>query len=248
MGDAAFEASMGASTAASGERPREGEGANAGLFIPRVELGGAMRAQVGELFDVGLVWDYGAREGAYRTSPDQPTPDNGSVWGGGASAFASLPTLTPGFRVGVGLDLLVYSIPYVEYRTCATGCLKPYTTVDRDRENVGVYSLSIIPSWRAGRVTLFGGGTMRNHPTITKGSVEGPAEDLLSDEVEAGPPNFVVSAGVELEVVAGLRAMALVYQPITTDPVEYGPTLGLALTIPLARRAPAPMAGATARR
>jgi hypothetical protein len=41
--------------------------------------------------------------------------------------------------------------------------------------------------------------------------------------------------GVEVELDSGLRAMAYVYQPVYMDPVQYGPTLGLAVTIPLAR-------------
>jgi hypothetical protein len=243
LGDASAEAAFGASTLASTGRPTEGEEANAGLHIPSVELGGALRGRVTDYLDVGVLFDYGLRRGATSTSDDQPTPDNGNVWGGGASLFLSLPTASPALRVGIGLDLMAYSIPYVEYRTCIENCAgHPYSTVDHDRETIGVYSVSLVPSWRAGRLTLFGGGTLRNHPTIAKGGIEG--EDLdLDDDVDAGPANVLVSAGAEVELGAGVRAMGMVYQPITSDPVEYTPTFGVALTIPLGRRAqPAPAA------
>lgn len=247
------EASVGASTLATTSPPREGDGANAGLHIPRVELGAALRGRLSENFDVGLLWDQGLRQGAYKTSADQPSPDNGSVYGAGASMFASIPTATPSFRIGLGLDLMAYSVPYVEYSTCVENCYgAPYTTVDEGRELIGVYSLSVIPSFRTGPLTLFAGGTVRNHPTVEKGSLETDADDIFDDEVREGPANFLVSAGAEIELGAGVRAMGMIYQPLTRDPVEYGPTFGAALTIPLGRRAPSraapPASAAQARR
>jgi hypothetical protein len=238
LGDASSEASFAASTLTSADRPREGEDANAGLHIPRYEVGAALRGRLSQNLDVGLLWDHGFREGARPTSPDQPTPDNGAVFGGGAGMFASLPTAMPGLRIGVGLDLMVYSIPYVEYRTCVPkDCFgRPHTMVDEDRDLIGVYSASLIPSWRVSSLTLFAGGTLRNHPTIVKASTESDFDD--DEEVENGPANLLVSAGAEIDIGAGVRLLGMIYQPVTTDPVEYAPTLAVALTIPLARRVP----------
>ncbi|HTE55938.1 MAG TPA: hypothetical protein VK698_34030 [Kofleriaceae bacterium] len=239
LGESAAEASFGASTLVSGAPPEEGAGANAGLHIPRRELGGALRGGVTRNLDLGILWDYGLRQGAYKTNQDEPSPQNGSVWGAGFSTFYSIPSVFPGVRIGIGLDLMRYSVPYVEYRTCVEYCdAGPYTTVKHDREGINVYSLSIIPSWRSGRITLFGGGTLRNHPTVAKGEVEYGTYD--DDEVEEGPTNLVVTAGAEIELVAGVRLLGMVYQPMSEDPVRYGPTIGVALTVPLARRAPPP--------
>ncbi len=245
LADAAAEASFGASTLATTNPPEEGPDANAGIHIPRLELGGALRGRLTDSLDLGFVWDQGLRQGAYKTSPDQPSPGGGSVYGGGASLFASIPTAEPSFRVGVGVDLMIYSIPFVEYRTCVENCGgKPYSTVDHDREEIGVYGLSLIPSWRSGRLTLFAGGTVRNHPTVAKGEIEGDIE--LDDEVRAGPVNLLVSGGAELELGAGVRAMGMVYQTLTDQPVRYWPTFAVGLTIPLGRRAPAPSPGGPA--
>jgi hypothetical protein len=242
MGASAAEASVGASTLVSAGAPEEGEGANAGLYIPRVEMNAALRGQLRENLDIGVLWDHGFRKGAYATSEDQPSPDNGSVYGGGGSLFYSMQTGAPELRVGFGIDLMIYSIPYVEYRTCVDFCGDgPYTTVTHDRDNIGVYSLSLVPSWHSGRLTLFGGGTVRNHPTIEKGSVEGVFDS--DDEVTGGPAVFIAHAGLEVEVGGGVKAMGLVYQPLEQDPVRYLPTLGVALTVPLARRAVAAPAG-----
>lgn len=233
---AAAEASVGASALARTDAPKEGPDANAGLYIPRVEVTAALRKQISSDLDLGLLYDHGFRRGAYATSEDQPEPNNGSVYGGGVTGFYSVPTGTPGLRVGIGLDLLIYSVPYVEYRTCVDLCgSEPYSRVDHDRDSIGVYSLAVIPSYSTGRVTVFGGGTVRNHPTIDKGSIEGPLEIDSDDEVKSGPPNFVLSGGIDIELGQGIRAMAIVYQPIDRDPVDYAPTLGVGLTLPLGR-------------
>jgi hypothetical protein len=238
LGEASGEASFGASTLASAAAPQEGDGANAGLYIPRVEVVGALRKRISDNLDLGVMWDHGFRRGAYATSEDQPSPNKNNVYGGGLSGFYSLATSAPGLRIGVGLDLLLYSIPFVEYRTCVSLCGgQTYTQVDHDRETIGVASLSVVPSWKTGRLTVFGGGTLRNHPTVEKGSLEVLDVD---DEVEGGPVNFILHAGVDVELGGGLRAMALVYQPIDQNPVQYYPTLGVGLTIPLAKREPPP--------
>src|SRR5687768_10645970 len=70
MGDAAAEASVGASTLVSAGAPEEGENANAGLYIPRVEANAALRGQVRDNLDIGVLWDHGFRRGAYATSED----------------------------------------------------------------------------------------------------------------------------------------------------------------------------------
>lgn len=237
MGTAASEASVGASTLISAGAPAEGENANAGLYIPRVEANAALRGRLTDKLDIGFLWDHGFRRGAYATSEDQPEPKNGSVYGGGGSLFYSMSTGAPEFRIGIGFDLMIFSVPYVEYRTCVDFCPEgPTTTVSHDRDSIGVYSLAVVPSWRSGRVTVFGGGTMRNHPTIEKGSVEGVFDS--DDEVTGGPAVLIAHAGVEVDVGGGVRAMGLVYQPLEQDPVRYMPTLGVALTVPLAQRRP----------
>jgi hypothetical protein len=243
LGNATAEASFGASALGRTDAPVEGQDANAGLYIPRVQMFGALRKRLGDDFDLGVLYDHGFRRGAFATSDDQPEPRTGSTYGLGVTSFYSI-EVDPRFRIGIGGDLMIYSIPYVEYRTCVDFCGDaPYTRVEHDRDSIGVYSLSVIPSWRSGRLTLFGGGTIRNHPTIDKGQIDDIFDD--DDEVEGGPPNFIVQAGIDLELGQGIRAMAIAYQPVDEDPVDYAPTFGLALTFPLGRHrkaTPAPAA------
>jgi hypothetical protein len=111
-----------------------------------------------------------------------------------------------------------------------------FTDVSHDRETIPVLSIGLTPSWRLSpNWAVFGGVNLRNHPTIDKSDVEIGVEVLDDEEVSAGPGNVVAAAGVEFEMTNGLKMMAYIYQPVYMDPVEYGPTIGVNFTIPIAR-------------
>lgn len=206
---------------------------SAGVQIPQTQVNAGMRFRtpVPDL-DMGFVWDYGASEGSHKAAADQPTVEHGDVIGGGFTLHYSVATDTPGLRVGLTGDLLLYSVPYVEYQTCID-CEVPWTDVDEEREMVPVLALGVVPSWNLGMVTLFGGVTMRNHPLVERGEISDSVTEELDEEVQAGPLNFIANAGVELGKPGGVRGLVHVYQPLGRDPVQYGPSFGIALSIPL---------------
>ena len=87
--------------------------------------------------------------------------------------------------------------------------------------------------------TLFGGLTARNHPTIRqKGTEIDPTE---GNDVEGGPMNLVISAGVESELGAGIKASLIAYGDASRSPVQYPLGVAATVTIPLGPRdAPTP--------
>jgi len=233
MGVNKHEVSLGTPTLASLTSPKEVDGANAGVVLPRWEFNGAWRVQASPNFDIGLVVDWGLDKGSRSVDDDQPDPDNGDVRGGGFSFGYSF-VASEALRIGLTADLLFYSIPYVEYRTCVSGCVVDFTDVKHDRETVPVFSIGITPSWRMSpNWAVFGGANLRNHPTIEKGDVELLVEVFDDEEVEPGPGNIVAAAGVEFTMGNGLRMMAYIFQPVYADPVQYGPTIGVNFTIPI---------------
>jgi hypothetical protein len=203
--------------------PSDG-GGNAGLYIPRVDLNGGLRARIGPLA-LGLVYDHGANDGATAVAPDMPHPD-GDTYGGGvtiAYAAGSGP-----FHVGLELDLLRYSIPWKEMWTCVQDCqFGVAPTVQQGREGVGVYAVGVVPSVRTSWGAVYGGATLRNHPTIAKGDVE---QIEIFAPVESGPVNLVLSFGVEVRLAGTLRGGLLAYVPLGDDPVRYPVTLAASLT------------------
>ncbi|HSK04754.1 MAG TPA: hypothetical protein VK932_26065, partial [Kofleriaceae bacterium] len=214
---------------------------NAGLEIPGTQLFGNLRLQPFEGLTLGLVYENGLDAGAKPLKSTQPPVDGGNVEGYGFNFDASIRTGDPRFRVGLGVDAMVWNVPYVEYFTCAAGeeCF-PYSIVSRGSDTVESLAVSLTPSYRPSEgVTVFGGLTVRNHPTIKqKGQTSDP---LFEPEVRAGPANFIVSGGVEVALAGGaLLASAIAYWDASREPVEYGPGVAVMLGIPLGRRTRAP--------
>lgn len=224
------EASMGLATLMSASAPSEGD-PNAGVYIPRIQANGALRFRPGNRFDIGLIYEHGFEKGSTAIAEDQPNP-TGDAKGLGLSMGVSIPTGEPGLNVGLTGDFIIYSVPYIEYSTCID-CPTPYTNVEEFSEEVPVVSLGVIPSYRRGPWTVFGSLTMRNHPTTRRGEITTDDDD---NSVDPGPFNAIVAAGASYTTPARVKLSMLVYQPVTTDPVEYAPTLAAAITIPFGSR------------
>jgi hypothetical protein len=235
--DGQQEVSFGSAAVVSAGTPTEGD-RGAGIELPRIDLNGALRFALGKNADLGFVWDQGLDEGSQKIAPDQPSPKNGDVYGGGLSFQYSVFFQDSKLRLGLTTDVLYYSVPYVEYRTCVTGCegMPMLSTIERGRRTVPVVSLGVIPSYRFGRVTVYGGMTARNHPTIDRGDIEDDV--IIEDEqdVYAGPFNLVASLGVDVAIYRSVRASLQIYQPLTQTPVAYRPTVGLGVSIPIGER------------
>lgn len=214
--------------------PVEAPNANSGLYVARHQIGGGARIRVGESsFDVGPEVEVGLPADAMRTSEDAPGQPEGATWGSGISMQYAIP-LGDMMRLGIAGGFLLYTVPYREIATCISGCSSGYE--ESGRHFVPVYSLSLLPSVRVNRsLVAFGGVTFRNQPTNTGDAIE-TKEAFESDdsaEVRAGPMNMIVAAGVEVDLGAGLKAFTQLAQPITRDPLAYGPSVGAGLSLAL---------------
>lgn len=227
---------IGASSVANLGKPRVGD-PNAGIEIPGTQLHGDLRARIGESFSLGILYEHGMDQGATKLKSTQPDVDGGPVSGYGISMDMSIRTGDPRFRIGIGVDTIVWSVPYVEYLTCAAGeeCF-PYMIEGEGRDTVTTFAASITPSYRASDdIVLFAGATVRQHPTLPqKGTVTDPGFDEV--EVQSGPANFLVSGGAELSLAdGGLLASAVAYWDVSRDPAKYKPGIGVQLSIPLGK-------------
>lgn len=135
-----------------------------------------------------------------------------------------------GLSFGLGLEAMSWSIPYVEYRTCVAYCEEndaPAQQMHHGNENVGTLGLAFVPTYRTGNLALFGGAYARRHPTIVRKGTEQYVDDY-DEDVSGGVYNVLVHAGIEYRLPA-LSVMATVQQNLTSDPVAYGPSFGLAI-------------------
>jgi len=226
----AGEVSLGATNVMDVVTPGAGN-PDAGDAVPSTQLRGSLSGRINDVISLGGVYERGLASGSHAITSSQPPVDNGDVAGYGVNGTFSVPTSVPGLRVGVSVELLVWSVPWVQYTVCVQNCLPgpSYAVMDKGTDTVATFALGVIPSYRVGRLTVFGGATIRNHPTIT--------EKILTDEpgdaeVRGGPFNLTVHVGAAVDLGGGVRASLLLDQTVTADPVSYGPGVAAMLAIP----------------
>jgi hypothetical protein len=210
--------------------PHEAPNANAGVYIPRYQIGAGARFRLGQNFDIGPVFEYGLRQGSFAVAEDVPPRPDKDTMGFGLSVAYSIHA-TSRFRIGIAVDTLLYFIPKVAYID-DTACSPPdwnCQKVDDDVDVVPVLALSVMPSVLVTRwLVLFGGITLRNHPTIDKESWTTTWDDV---DVEMGPANVTLGAGAEFRLHKRVFLMLQLYYPVTRDPVVYYPVVGAGIKV-----------------
>lgn len=232
---------LGASNLGNVTAPNAGD-PGAGDIVPSDQLRGSLDLRASRNVSLGVAYEHGLAAGATRVKDSEPPITDEDVTGYGAHIAVSIPTSNPAWRIGVATELMMWTIPWVQYSTCVDNCgtSTGTTVMSTGRDQVPTIALAIVPSYRAGRLTVFGGFTARNHPTIIE-----KIDTVLPNEpadVQSGPFNITAQAGAEIEISSGVTASVLVHQTLTRDPVIYGPSLAAMLTIPLGRDEPPPAA------
>jgi hypothetical protein len=208
-----------------------------GDVVPKEQLRANGLFRIGDNFMLGGTFQYGVAQNATVLSPSEPKIKDANLSGVGVTMAMSLPTGEPGFRIGLALETTMWSVPWVEYTTCIDLCTVPgFTYSQQGSQDVVVAKLAVIPSYRIGAMTYFGGVTLQNQPTITEKIVTSVPDG--DGDVGGGPVNVTAHAGLAVELGAGIRASAFVHQTLTRDPINYGPGLGMAISIPLGRKEP----------
>jgi hypothetical protein len=235
--DSIAEISAGASSVAHLGKPGLGD-PEAGVEIPGTQLFGALRLGILDRAAIGLVYQNGLDASAHPLKSTQPPVDGGNVQGYGVTFDVAISTNNPNLKVGLGLETMFWHIPYVEYYTCAAGeaCF-PYSIQAEGADTTPTIGAALTPSYRLGDVTLFGGVTARQHPTLQQKGMD--TDPLFQEpEVESGPFNFIVSAGAEVAFGGSqkVKASAIAYWDTTQNPAKYGPSLALMITLPIGKR------------
>jgi hypothetical protein len=222
--------SLGASNLADFRAPTAGD-PDAGIAIPSTQLRGELAFRPTKNFSFGVVHEHGLASTATAIHDSQPPLTDDDVTGNGIIMAYSIETGTPGFRVGIATELLVWDAPWVQYTSCVANCGTPgYTVESNGHSSVGTAALGVVPSYRYGRFTVFGGLTVRNQPTLSEKTYTNVPAD---PEVQGGPANWILHAGADVDIAYGIRASVFVHHDLSADPVNYGPAIGAMLTLPL---------------
>ena len=219
--------SLGA-TALDPTRPVAGD-PDIGVEVPGVQARGELDVRVTASFSLGVFHERGLASSARALHDTQPAVAGGDVAGTGAM-FRYAPPLDDHWRLAIAIEASMWSVPYVEYVTCTT-CETPFTDVTRGSGVAMVLAGSLVPSYHSGRVTWFGGLTVRNHPI----AIEKDMQNFVGDNggIDDGPGVAILDAGAEVTVGDGVRASLAIAQVLDAAPVAYGPSIALAVTIPL---------------
>lgn len=224
------EVSAGLSNVTDFVKPSVGDATQA-VEVPGTEMRDELRLRLGQRGSLAAIYEHGFASTSQRPDATQAPVGPGSVQGYGVGGSYSFATANPAFSVGTTLELMSWSLPYVEYRTCTEppNCSGDITVVAHGRAHPLTLGIGVTPSYRSGKVTFFGGAFARNHPTATRKEYDVNLYDDSGD-VRSGPFNVLLDAGVEVELDRWLSAVMVVHQDLVADPVQYGPGLGLALT------------------
>jgi hypothetical protein len=220
------EVQLGASNLADLRAPGLGDPSSA-VEVPGTQLRGGLGLRINEYLALGLHYEEGLHATAEQTNRTAPRVEGGDVSGGGGSIALTLP-LDDQWSIGLTTELALWSTPWTAYST-EQDSGSTYKTGGTD--TVATLAFGLVPSYRSGRWTFFGGGTLRNHPTIRQKDILNEVES--GGHVTEGHDGLTLHAGAEVELGARIRASLYVAQTVTTDPVKYGPSVGLMFTIPI---------------
>ena len=227
--------SIGADNLVDLVRPSVGDPTQ-GDEVPEHQLRGQAALRIGPHFSIAGVYEHALAQNATVVSPTSPRISDATLNGYGFSLRWSTTTEEPGFHVGIALEVVAWHVPWVEYNQCVENCDSSTSYAATDSKMIPTLGLAIGPSYRVGRMTYFGGITIRNQPTITELNTTTVPDD--DGGPNAGPINLTLHAGVGVDVGDGIHANAFVHDTVTDNPIAYGPSIGLEVEIPLGKRVP----------
>jgi hypothetical protein len=213
-------------TTTSTMRPRAGNETTA-LEVPDHQVRGELRIRFFERAEIAFIHERAVGR-ATQIDDTQAETDTGQPYGGGVALRGSIAPSGAPWSVGIDVEFMGWSVPYAEERTCIAECEGvPAHQSIRSRSAEGTFGFGITPAYRLGKLSLFGGGFLRNHPTVVRKGTE--YSQFNNEDTEAGPVNVLLHAGAAYRM-GPITALLLVHQNLDRDPVIYGPGIGLALS------------------
>jgi hypothetical protein len=195
--------------------------------VPATQLRSELAFRAGQRTRLAAIYEHGFGSTAQQPDPTQAPVGRGNVRGYGTSVEHAWETSRPGLSVATTIETMIWSIPYVEYWNYTDDRASSDVNISRGRAEVITFGFGIAPSYRSGRITLFGGAFARNHPTAERKEYDVTVP--TGGDVESGPFNLLLHAGLELEIDRWLSALVVVHQDLMASPVAYGPGIGIAL-------------------
>jgi hypothetical protein len=203
--------------------------ATASVEVPSVQVRGELRLRVFRFGQLALIHERGLADTYHALDPAQPPVREGSATSVGAAVrytvhFAD----TPAFTIGLGIEGLVWSLPYVRDKSCLAICNPDhYPRLEEGTATTMVSAFSLIPAYRRGRWTFYAGLYAAPHPTVHR-EVTQTAATGYDLGVDPGDMNVLAHAGVELSI-RQLSVLVQIQDDLSVAPASYAPSFGLAI-------------------
>jgi hypothetical protein len=199
------------------------------IEVPSQQVRGELRFRVGRFGEIAAIHEH-ALSGSYAAlDPTQAPVREGSAQSLGlAVRYAVHFDEAPELYIGLGLEVVDWSLPYVEYRSCVMNCDGvPTQEMTSGTDTLAMLAYSITPTYRSGPFSLFAGLYATPHVTVVRKGTELYAEDYDS-ELDRSHYNFIVHAGAEYRLGV-ISVLAHVQGDLSQEPVWYAPSFGLAI-------------------
>lgn len=242
--DGPIELSVGMNSVGDAVEP-ELKDTQAAIEVPSQQMRGEVRARLGRegaRGELAAIYEQSLEGSMHALDPTQAPVSEGQPTGLGLATRYSFATGVSGFSIGTGIEVMTWSIPYVEYRTCVAYCEEnaaPEMQTSHGTENVGTFGFALTPTYRTGNLAIYAGAYTRRHPTIERKGTEQYVDTGYDEDVAGGTYNWMVHAGVEYRLPV-ISFLATVQQDLTAAPVQYGPTFGFAIALRAPNRARLP--------
>jgi hypothetical protein len=130
------------------------------------------------------------------------------------------------FRLGVGTTFGFASVP-----------VRVGNNTNSERDEAGQFALALVPSWRRGNLTAFGGITLATEIDVPGALIVDDSFD--APEVYGKGGAWVFSAGATMSFESGLRLTGQLARPLGGEIADYGTELDLLVGFDFGARAAA---------
>jgi hypothetical protein len=227
--DGAIEASFGASSVGDVRRPTLAD-RDASIEVPGAQVRGELRLRIRRRVELAALYERAIARTFRPLDPSQAPVEEGTAQGRGLGLRYAIPFEgAPNLSLALGIEAWIWSIPYVEYRTCVAECeAVSRLTIERGTSMVQGGALSLGLAYRSGSWTYGTGMHLARHPTIARKSETSFPE--AESDVESGDVNMIAHAGVEYRL-GPASLLVRVQRDLTAAPVSYGPSFGFAIAV-----------------
>jgi hypothetical protein len=208
------------------EKLEPDNGRPSGDYVARDHLGAAVRFAPPFMSstDIGIAIDTAWSRRSEPVNSDLPERPHQTAWSMVFGIRHSVP-ISPELRLGVGVDMGFLIAP-----------VRVGGSSESESDGALIASLGVVPSYRTGNFTLFGGFHLVSEVNVPRTLVVDDSFDAPEAEAEGGA--LVLSGGASINIESGMHVMAQLAKPFSSEFADHGVQVDFMLAFDLGRTEP----------